>query len=156
MSFLTEDKCQFNPIPLLPGFDIAATHLWESSYKPLLNLMLQLFWSRKEERNDYQHPPPTTTFAKSFLQKHLDLDECDFLVMEMIILQSTKTEKGQRHCLLDHEDGQEATDENEALYPKLETWLEGANKSTENRSGEKRENEMADDTRANKRTKHNA
>ena len=153
MSFLTEDECQFNPTPLLPEFDIAATSLWDSGYKPLLNLMLNMFWSRTEERNGYQHPPPTTTFAQSFLRKHLDLHEHDLQVIEMIILQSTKTEKGQRHCFFDREDGREATNENEVLYPKLETWLEGANTSTENR-GEKRENQMADDTRVNKKAKH--
>jgi hypothetical protein len=153
---------QYHSVTLLVEYDHAVTALWDAGhYNPLLLLMLRLFLSRPEERNNCQHPPPTSDFARSFLKKSLLLAKQDLSATSLIIDSGTLKEKDELKFFFRHEDGREVVDQNKKLDQALRNWLDSEEvrkaSAPESEKGDaKRELQIAEEDkgRARKRVKH--
>jgi hypothetical protein len=134
-------------------FDQAATCLW-NNYRPLLDLMMQVYWQRPQMRNQYQHPPPTSISANSFVQS-LGLTTPSLSAISMIINYGMKMEKGQWSFLFDDGDRQEEMGQ-DRLHRVLRSWLKKANSLEAGYVKVEKKRESWDDLgdRASKRAKH--
>jgi len=160
-SLTDEEVDQYRCKTLGKDFNNAATALWDVKYyNPLLLLMLHLYHSRPKGRNECQHPPPTSSFAQSFLPS-LPLSKQHLSAALLIINSGTKTESGKLQCFFEHEDGRNAMDKNRIeLDAGLEKWLKDVQKASASEPEEgdtQREHQTVEEghRRASKRVKHN-
>jgi hypothetical protein len=82
--------------------------LWESHWKPLLDLMLTFYIGRDEGRNFIQHPSPTRQFATAFIETVPGLSDEDQVAASILIRLSSLEKDGISRPMFDLGDGLEA------------------------------------------------
>lgn len=80
--------------PLPTHVETAILALWESRWRPLLDLMLIFHIGRDETRNLIQHPPPTRQFAMAYIKTFGGLSDKDRAAASLLICLSNSEKDG--------------------------------------------------------------
>lgn len=92
-----------SPLPHNVATGILA--LWESQWRPLLDLMLIFYLERDEERNSIQHPVPTQQFATAFIKTVPGLSHEDQVAASFLVQLSSLEKDGISRPMFDIGDG---------------------------------------------------
>ena len=96
--------------PLSDRVETGILALWESDWRPLLDLMLTFYMERDDERSFTQRPSPTRLFATTFIKTVSGLSEEDQVAASVLIRMSSLEKDGILIPMFDPGDGVEADD----------------------------------------------